>query len=313
MTRTDLRAAHTRRTRAAIRAAALALTRERGYAAMTVDDVAALAGVSRRTVFNHFSSKAELLVVGPEPEAVEAFVTGKGPLLEDLGTLLVSGAQALGPERAWLMAFPQVVRDNPEVERAVHERFQAVERVLEDAASRRLGLPASAPRVRAVLALADAVQRASIRMWASSCGADDPAPGPASSPAPVPARASADNSAPVPAPAPTPDPTGDPTPGPTPETSDPAPDTASCQGRADAGTDRPRAGQGRAAGPGGQPDPVLSLADAVRTVAAAIDEVLAPAAPRRPAGPGSPPGAGPAGRGVVPALGPLRPLRTLNT
>ena len=54
-------------------------------------------------------------------------------------------------------------------------------------------------------------------------------------------------------------------------------------------------------------------ADAVRTVAAAIDEVLAPASPRRPAVPGSPPGAGPAGRGVVPALGPLRPLRTLNT
>ena len=167
MTRIDLRAAHARRTRAAIRAAALALTRERGYAAMTVDDVAALAGVSRRTVFNHFSSKVELLVVGPEPpepEAVEAFVTGKGPLLEDLGTLLVSGAQALGPERAWLMAFPQVVRDNPEVERAVHERFQAVERVLEDAASRRLGLPASAPQVRAVLALSSAVQKAAIRM-----------------------------------------------------------------------------------------------------------------------------------------------------
>ena len=41
VTRTDLRAAHTRRTRAAIRAAALALTRERGYAAMTIDDVAA--------------------------------------------------------------------------------------------------------------------------------------------------------------------------------------------------------------------------------------------------------------------------------
>ncbi len=167
VTRTDLRAAHARRTRAAIRAAALALTRERGYTAMTIDDVAALAGVSRRTVFNHFSSKVELLVIGPEtpePEAVEAFVAGSGPLLEDLGTLLVSGAQALGPERAWLMSFPQVVRDNPEVERAVHERFQAVERVLEDAASRRLGLPSSAPQVRAVLALSSAVQKAAIRM-----------------------------------------------------------------------------------------------------------------------------------------------------
>ncbi|PZU35672.1 MAG: TetR family transcriptional regulator, partial [Actinomyces sp.] len=128
MTRTDLRAAHARRTRAAIRAAALTLTRERGYAAMTVDDVAALAGVSRRTVFNHFSSKADLLLIGPdapEPEAVEAFVAGAGSLLEDLGALLASGVQSLEPEHDWLLAFPEVVRDNPEVERAVHERFEA--------------------------------------------------------------------------------------------------------------------------------------------------------------------------------------------
>ena len=238
VTRTDLRAAHTRRTRAAIRAAALALTRERGYAAMTIDDVATLAGVSRRTVFNHFSSKAELLVIGsetPEPEAIEAFVAGSGPLLEDLGTLLISGAQALEPERAWLMAFPQIVRDNPEVERAVHERFQAVERVLEDAASRRLGLPSSAPQVRAVLALSSAVQKAAIRMWAASCDADDGANGPAD-----------DRQAGIP--------------------------------------DGPGTGSGRTGGRhepatvsvGEQPDPVLSLADAVRAVTGAIGEIIAP-------------------------------------
>ena len=93
MTRPDLRTAHARRTRAAIRAAALCLTRERGYVAMTVDDVAALAGVSRRTVFNHFSSKADLIVVGldpPDPDDVEAFVSGTGALLEDLGSLLAA-------------------------------------------------------------------------------------------------------------------------------------------------------------------------------------------------------------------------------
>ena len=98
MTGTDLRATHAQRTRAAIRAAALTLTRERGYSAMTVDDVATLAGVSRRTVFNHFSSKADLLVVGlepPEPEVVEAFINGSGSLLEDLGVLLASGAEAV--------------------------------------------------------------------------------------------------------------------------------------------------------------------------------------------------------------------------
>ena len=242
VTRTDLRAAHTRRTRAAIRAAALALTRERGYTAMTIDDVAALAGVSRRTVFNHFSSKVELLVVGPETpeaEAIEAFVAGSGPLLEDLGTLLISGAQALEPERAWLMAFPQIVRDNPEVERAVHERFQAVERVLEDAASRRLGLPSSAPQVRAVLALSSAVQKAAIRMWAASCGADDGANGPADGIA---------------------------------------------DGRQAGIPDGPGTRSGRsggcheqaAASVGEQSDPILSLADAVRAVTAAIGEILAP-------------------------------------
>ena len=122
MTRPDLRTAHARRTRAAIRAAALCLTRERGYVAMTVDDVAALAGVSRRTVFNHFSSKADLIVVGlepPEPDDVEAFVSGTGTLLEDLGSLLASSAESVEPERDWLLACPEVVRDNPEVERAV--------------------------------------------------------------------------------------------------------------------------------------------------------------------------------------------------
>ena len=174
MTRTDLRAAHARRTRAAIRAAALTLTRERGYAAMTVDDVAALAGVSRRTVFNHFSSKADLLLIGPdapEPEAVEAFVAGAGSLLEDLGALLASGVQSLEPEHAWLLAFPEVVRDNPEVERAVQERFEAVERVLEEAAGRRLGLPVTDARVIAVVGLCVAVQKGAVRLWASACGA----------------------------------------------------------------------------------------------------------------------------------------------
>ena len=196
MTRTDLRAAHARRTRAAIRAAALTLTRERGYAAMTVDDVAALAGVSRRTVFNHFSSKADLLLIGPdapEPEAVEAFVAGAGSLLEDLGALLASGVQSLEPEHDWLLAFPEVVRDNPEVERAVPERFEAVERVLEEAAGRRLGLPATDARVIAVVGLCVAVQKGAVRLWASVCahpacggsgGAGDADGGPGDEPRP---------------------------------------------------------------------------------------------------------------------------------
>ena len=170
MTGTDLRATQARRTRAA----ALALTRERGYAAMTVDDVAALAGVSRRTVFNHFSSKTDLLVVGldpPEPEAIETFVNGTGSLLEDLGALLVSGAEAVESERGWLLSFPEIVRDNPEIERAIHERLRAIAVSLADAAGRRLGTEPCDPRTRAVVALAMAIQRSAVDLW---CGRTHP-------------------------------------------------------------------------------------------------------------------------------------------
>ena len=168
MTGPDLRSTHAQRTRAAIRAAALTLTRERGYAAMTVDDVAALAGVSRRTVFNHFSSKADLLVLGPEapePQALEAFVNGTGTLLEDLGALLASGAEAVESERGWLLSFPEIVRDNPEVERAIHERLRTVALSLIDAAGRRLGTTPDDPRTRAVVALAMGIQRSSVDLW----------------------------------------------------------------------------------------------------------------------------------------------------
>ena len=174
VTGTDLRATHAQRTRAAIRAAAFTLTRERGYSAMTVDDVATLAGVSRRTVFNHFSSKADLLVVGlepPEPGAVEAFINGSGSLLEDLGVLLASGAEAVESEHGWLLSFPEIVRDNPEIERTIHERLRAIAVSLADAASRRLGTEPDDPRARAVVALAMAIQRSAMDLW---CGRAHP-------------------------------------------------------------------------------------------------------------------------------------------
>ena len=174
VTGTDLRATHAQRTRAAIRAAAFTLTRERGYSAMTVDDVATLAGVSRRTVFNHFSSKADLLVVGlepPEPKAIEAFVNGSGSLLEDLGALLASGAEAVESEGGRLLSFLELVRDNPEIERTVHERLRVIAISLTDATSRRLGAEPDDPRARAVVALAMAIQRSAMDLW---CGRTHP-------------------------------------------------------------------------------------------------------------------------------------------
>lgn len=250
VTRSNRRALNARRTRAAIRAAALTLTRERGYAAVTVDDVAALAGVSRRTVFNHFDSKADLLVVGPEPpepEVVEAFVAGSGPLLEDLTTLLVCGAQPLESERGWLVGFEGIVRDNPEVERAVHERFRSFAFSLTDAVSRRLRVPVDDARVRAVVALTISIQYAAMDLWTGrDASGSPPSPEHPVGSAPTPER---------------------------PVGLARTEDVAARAGAASAAAlEQPAASEDA----GGRPQVSLTLPGAIRAVSAAMGEVLTP-------------------------------------
>jgi AcrR family transcriptional regulator len=56
-----LRARKKRQTRAAIAAAAMELFQSRGFDAVTIADVAAAADVSRKTVFNYFPAKEDLV------------------------------------------------------------------------------------------------------------------------------------------------------------------------------------------------------------------------------------------------------------
>jgi TetR/AcrR family transcriptional regulator of autoinduction and epiphytic fitness len=69
---TDGRSAHREERRRAILDAARVLATEHGAAGFTVDQVAARAGVSRRTVFNHFSGLDQLLVGVCEQVLAEA-------------------------------------------------------------------------------------------------------------------------------------------------------------------------------------------------------------------------------------------------
>src|SRR5262245_25184889 len=66
------------------------LTDERGFDGFTMDDLAGAAGLSRRTLFNYFPSKADaVLGAGPEldDEFIQEFRVGgpTGDLVEDLG------------------------------------------------------------------------------------------------------------------------------------------------------------------------------------------------------------------------------------
>lgn len=73
-----LRERKKRQTRTTLREAGLRLATARGIENISVEEIAAAAGVSKRTLFNYFDSKEDLLF-GPEPgepERLAAIVSG---------------------------------------------------------------------------------------------------------------------------------------------------------------------------------------------------------------------------------------------
>jgi len=99
-----------RRTQRALQEAAIALTGRRGLAAVTVEDIAAAAGVSRRTFFNHFPTKAAALF-DPDPSDADR-----------LARLLAAASGSADPWRALQTALVSFV--------AGHENVIAVRRRL---------------------------------------------------------------------------------------------------------------------------------------------------------------------------------------
>jgi len=113
-----------------IHTAALRLMLERGFDAVSIDDIVAAAGVSRRTFFNYFAGK-ESVVFDPDPddpqlwtELMAARPAGE-PLWESLRELLLDYTTATG-ER---MVLQRRVREaSPELAtcaREVADRFWA--------------------------------------------------------------------------------------------------------------------------------------------------------------------------------------------
>ena len=174
-----LRASRARRTRDAIQASALRLAHERGYGATTVEDVAADAGVSRRTVFNYFPTKIDMFVHGPlapEAEAVEAFIASDGDLLDDLGALIASADPRDGDDAEDFRRLRAVFRENPEIIVALQPRVRLFHSVIRAAIAQRLGAELSDPRVRAASGLAHLIQKTAVELWAGDdCEAGDAA------------------------------------------------------------------------------------------------------------------------------------------
>ena len=114
------------RTRAELQRHALRLFRDRGYAATTVDDIAAAADVSRSTFFRYFPSKEDVVLfddVDPLTDAAFAGQPPGTPLLVAMRTALRTTFARLEPaKRALEEVRMELVRTVPELAAAVRER-----------------------------------------------------------------------------------------------------------------------------------------------------------------------------------------------
>jgi AcrR family transcriptional regulator len=167
-----------RATRLALKAAALDLVAERGYANVTVEDIADAVDVSVRTFFNYFPSK-EAAVVGHDPESVSAMQAQLIALppettpLDALRTVLTARIRAIGEDIdlsgedhiTWSRRF-QLVRSQPEVLDAYAKNLTLFEKALADAIVTRLGDESFRSYASLVTASALAVMKA-----ATTCAA----------------------------------------------------------------------------------------------------------------------------------------------
>jgi AcrR family transcriptional regulator len=171
-------------TRRALRRVALDLVAERGFAHVTVEDIAEAADVSPRTFFNYFPSK-EAALFGADPDRTQALrerLAHEFPgssALEALRVVLIDEARALteeldelgGDPAQWLQRM-KASHVDPHVRAARAAHMAMFECVVAEALAERLGTDSQRDPYPLLLASAAmGVMRAAFSFWGSSGGA----------------------------------------------------------------------------------------------------------------------------------------------
>jgi AcrR family transcriptional regulator len=154
-------------TRRAISDAALALAVERGPGDVTVDDIAAAADVSPRTVFNYFATKEEA-ILGVDPERRRELLDrleGRPAQEAPLTALREAMRDSTGSNEgaiAWRTR-ARLARSHPQLQAAYIASFGALEDDLTEAVARRMGTdPRHDPFPRLVVAVALTAMRVAV-------------------------------------------------------------------------------------------------------------------------------------------------------
>ncbi|WP_082097086.1 TetR/AcrR family transcriptional regulator [Demequina gelatinilytica] len=148
-------------TRARLQSAALDLFEERGYRAVTVEEIAAAAGVSHMTFFRHFPTKERVLLDDPFDPVIAAAVAAQPtgmPPIERIARGLVSLAPLLDQEpTAQARRAIAIAAREPDLQAGMAANTAATERAIVEAAATAGDEPAMRIAAAACLAAVTAV------------------------------------------------------------------------------------------------------------------------------------------------------------
>ncbi|MFD7511134.1 TetR/AcrR family transcriptional regulator [Streptomyces sp. NPDC059853] len=166
--------------RAEIAATAVQLFAENGFEATTVDQIAAAAGISRRSFFHYFGSKEDVVLGDTEAlgETVRAALEAR-PAEESAWTAITEAFRVLrhaaGSEKEQLI-LAGIHGQAPSLRARHLEKHLRWQELLAPGIQQRLGLPPSPdpdPRALAFVAAALACLDAAVDAWYRSGGTDD--------------------------------------------------------------------------------------------------------------------------------------------
>ncbi len=172
-----LRERKRRQTRERLTKVAMALFRERGFEATTLDDIAAAADISRRSFFHYFASKEDVVFAWHE-ESTAALIAAVAARPAD-ESMLAAAENAISAmvrqlEPGEAMAMAQLKRDNPALQARDQVKYEKLERALAEALGKRAGHKTERLQARLVAMIATGAMRIGGELWAAEGALEKP-------------------------------------------------------------------------------------------------------------------------------------------
>jgi AcrR family transcriptional regulator len=173
-----LRARRRAETQRTIQTHAVRLFTDRGYDATTVADVAEAAGVSAMTVYRHFPTKEDLVLVDQRDQLAGeriAALSGVQPLVRRIGIAIVESARTLtgagaGSDKQFLLARLKLMITTPALRARHLDNNYALQRAIVEALGEDAADPEAAFQANAAASACLAVLHTALVRWAEEDG-----------------------------------------------------------------------------------------------------------------------------------------------